>query len=202
MQAQVKSPAVIPSEADGTYLPPIEKPKGLMMKLAYAMTRRQFGKVMTPLKVFAARMPIAFGRFYGKISALDKKLVLPAETQMLIRQQVARINVCLFCIDIARYFTIKASMNQEKFDALEQYRASSLFTDAERAALDYATELTACKKVEPETFSRMERYYSERQICEIVWLVASEHFYNLSNIGLNIHSDMFCDLTKRPSKAS
>jgi hypothetical protein len=26
----------------------------------------------------------------------------------------------------------------------------------------------------------------------MVWLVASEHFYNLTNIGLNIHSDMLC----------
>jgi hypothetical protein len=32
-----------------TFLPPIEKPKGLMMKLADYFTRRQFGKVLTPL---------------------------------------------------------------------------------------------------------------------------------------------------------
>lgn len=51
---------------------------------------------------------------------------------MLIREQVAQIYVCLFCIDIGRYFTIKQSMNQDKFDALGQYRASSLFSDAER----------------------------------------------------------------------
>jgi alkylhydroperoxidase family enzyme len=170
-----------------------------MMKLVYRMTRRRFGKVLTPLKVFAARLPIAFGQFYGKISALDKKLVLRPETVMLIREQVARTNVCLFCIDIGRYFTIKASMNEAKFDALGQYRTSPLFTDAERAALDYATELTKDKKVDPETFARLARHYSERQICEIVWIVASEHFYNVTNIGLNIHSDMLCDLGKRPS---
>jgi alkylhydroperoxidase family enzyme len=107
-----------------------------MMKLVYAMTRRQLGRVMTPLKVFCARLPIAFGQFYGKISALDKKLLLPPETAMLIREQVAGTNLCLFCIDIGRYFTIKASMNQAKFEALAQYRTSSLFSDAERAALD------------------------------------------------------------------
>jgi len=33
-----------------TFLLPIEKPQGLMMKLAYYFTRRQFGKVRTPLK--------------------------------------------------------------------------------------------------------------------------------------------------------
>ena len=197
MQAQMKSPALIPLEAPGTFLPPVEKPRGLMMKLVYAMTRRQFGKVLTPLKVFCARLPVAFGQFYGKISALDKKLLLPPETVMLIREQVAQTNVCLFCIDIGRYFTIKTSMNQAKFDALGQYRTSSLFSDAERAALDYVTELTTEKKVEPETFSRLARYYSERQICEIVWLVASEHFYNMTNIGLNIHSDMLCEVSRK-----
>ena len=180
-----------------TFLTPIEKPRGLMMKVAYYFTRRQFGKVLTPLKVHSARLPLAFGLFYGKVSKLDKKLQLPPETVMLVREQAARINVCLFCMDIGRAFTIKASMNQAKFDALEDYRTNPLFTDAERAALDYVTELTREKKVNPETFARMASFYSEREICEIVWLVASEHLYNMTNIGLNIHSDMLCDISRK-----
>lgn len=180
-----------------TFLPPIEQPKGLMMKLAYYFTRRQFGKVLTPLKVHSARLPIAFGQFYAKIGQLDKKLQLPAETVMLLREQVARTNVCLFCIDIGRSFTIKASFNEAKFDALEEYRTSPLFNDAERAALDYVTELTKTKSVHPDTFTSLRRHYSERQICEIVWLVATEHVYNMTNIGLNIHSDMLCDLARK-----
>lgn len=180
-----------------TFLAPIENPDGLMMKLVYAMTRRQFGKVLTPVKVVSARMPLAFGIFGGKIGKLDKKLLLSREMVMLVREQVARINVCLFCIDIGRSFTIKSSMNEAKFDALEQYRTSPLFSDAERAALDYVTELTKDKKVEPATFARMSGYYSEREICEIVWLVASEHFYNMTNIGLNIHSDMLCEIGRK-----
>lgn len=180
-----------------TFLAPIENPSELGMKLAYYFTRRQFGKVLTPLKVFAARLPAAFGMFYGKISALDKKLELPAETVLLIREHVARVNVCLFCIDIGRAFTIKASMNQAKFDALEDYATSPLFSDAERAALDYVTDLTKRKEVNPDTFARMRSYYSERAVCEIVWLVASEHFYNITNIGLNIHSDMLCDIARK-----
>ncbi len=118
-----------------TFLAPIDKPGALMMKLAYYFTRRQFGKVLTWLKVHSARLPAAFGLFYAKVGKLDKKLLLPPETALLIREQVA-----------------------------------------------------------PETFTRMSRYYSERAICEIVWLVASEHLYNMTNIGLNIHSDMICDI--------
>ncbi len=184
-----------------TFLAPIENPRQPMMKLVYAMARHQFGKVVTPLKVVSARMPIAFGMFAAKISKLDKKLQLPPETVMLIRERVARINVCEFCIDIGRAFAIKAQMNEAKFDALEDYKTSPLFTEAERAALDYVTELTRDKKVNPDTFKRMAGYYSERAICEIVWLVASEHFYNMTNIGMNIHSDMLCDISRKKKTA-
>jgi alkylhydroperoxidase family enzyme len=180
-----------------TLLSPIENPKGLVMKLAYYFTRKQFGKVLTPLKVHSARLPASFGFFYTKIGKLDKKLLLPPETIMLIREQVARTNVCLFCIDIGRLATIQASMNQDKFDALDEYSTSPIFTDAERAVLDYVTELTKNKSVDPGTFTRMSGYYSEREICEIVWLVSSEHVYNITNIGLNIHSDMLCDISRK-----
>ncbi len=88
-------------------------------------------------------------------------------------------------------------MNQAKFDALEQYQTSPLFSEAERAALDYVTELTRDKKADPEKFARMAKHFSEREICEIVYLVATEHVYNMTNIGLNIHSDMLCDIAKR-----
>jgi alkylhydroperoxidase family enzyme len=185
-----------------TFLPPIEQPEGLMMKLAYYFTRRQFGKVLTPVKVHSARLPSAFGLFYAKIGKLDQKLTLSREMVMLIREQVARQNVCLFCTDIGRALVIKASMNEAKFDALENYRTNDLFTEAERAALDYVTELTREKKVNRETFARMACHYSERQICEIVWLVASEHIYNMTNLGLNIHSDMLCDLSRKQGSSS
>lgn len=168
-----------------------------MMEQVYANARQQFGKVLTPVKVFVARMPPEFGQFAAKIGELGQKLTLPQETAFLIQQRVSDINICSFCIDIGRAFTIRTSMNQAKFDALEEYRTSLLFTDAERAALDYVTELTENKEVNPDTFARLASYYSEREICEIVWLVASEHFYNMTNIGLNIHSDMLCDISKK-----
>ena len=115
----------------------------------------------------------------------------------MIREQVARINVCEFCMDIGRSLVVKASMNEAKFDALGEYRSNGLFSEKERAALDYVTELTKNKSVNPETFAKMSPFYSEREICEIVWLVATEHVYNMTNIGLNIHSDMLCDISRK-----
>ncbi|HVA05852.1 MAG TPA: hypothetical protein VNG12_03830 [Acidimicrobiales bacterium] len=179
-----------------TYLPPIEKPRGLVMKLVYALSRRQIGKVVTPLTVFSARMPAAFGTFYGKVSKLDKKLELASPLAVLVREQVATLNTCLFCMDAARYFATKEEIGDlARFDALPDYRNSPLFSEAERAALDYATELTRDKMVNLGTFARLREHYSERQICDIVWLVASEHVYNMTNVGLGIGSDGLCDLT-------
>jgi alkylhydroperoxidase family enzyme len=176
-----------------SYLPPIEKPRGLRLKLIYFFTRRQAGRVITPITTFAARMPFPFMSFYGKLNRLDKKLQLPQPTAVLLREQVASLNTCLFCMDAARWYATRDSAaSQARFDALPEYRTSPLFTEAERAALDYATELTVGKKVEPATFARLAQHYPEREICDIVWLVASEHLNNMTNIGLNIGSDGLC----------
>src|SRR6266851_6520886 len=105
------------------YLPPVERPKSLLMKLVYYFTRRQFGKVATPIAVFSARMPLAFLTFYGKVSRLDKKLKLPPRTAVIIREQVASINICLFCMDATRWYAMKAAPdNEARLDALAEYQ--------------------------------------------------------------------------------
>jgi alkylhydroperoxidase family enzyme len=72
-------------------------------------------------------------------------------------------------MDAARYYAIKTSTeNLARFDALAEYHKSPLFNDAERAALDYESELTRNKEVRPDTFERLTRQYSEREICDIV----------------------------------
>jgi alkylhydroperoxidase family enzyme len=183
------------------YLPPIENPKGVLRKLVFALTRRQMGKVPTPFAVFGARMPLSFLSFMGKISRLDKKLELPQQTVILIRERVAGENACLFCQDFSRWYALNKSLiSAERLDALHAYPTSPLFTEAERAALDYASELAGDKHVRPETFERLKAFYSERQICELAWVVATEHVYNISNHGLNIGSDGFCELREQQGK--
>jgi alkylhydroperoxidase family enzyme len=111
----------------------------------------------------------------------------------MVRERVASINMCLWCTDATRWFaTTKAPHNLPKFDALHEHHTSPLFSDTERAALDFATELTERRSVSQETFAELSRHYSEREICELVWSVASEHHYNINNIGLNIGSDGLC----------
>lgn len=185
------------------YLVPIEKPRGLLLKLGYWFARRQFGKVPRPFSVFCARMPTAFMSFYGKVSQLDKKLELSPDMAMLVRERVKSTNVCLWCIDAGRWYAInKAPHNLPKLDALHEYRTSPLFSDKERAALDFAAELTETKHVRPDTFAQLSRHYSEREICDIVWLVASEYLYNMTNHGLNIGSDGLCEISNKPQSAA
>jgi alkylhydroperoxidase family enzyme len=189
--------APTPVAEAASFLPPVERPRNLILRVMFWYSRRQWGKVPRPFSVFVARMPASFGTFFGKVSSLDKKLTLPAETATLVRARVASLNMCLWCVDGQRWFvTRKAPQSLPKLDALEEYRTSPLFDDRERAALDFASELTERKHVSPETFTALSRHYGEREICEIVWLVSSEHLYNLNNLGLNIGSDGLCQVTR------
>lgn len=183
-----------------SFLAPVERPKGLMLRAMYWYSRRQWGKVPRPFSVFCARMPPAFGSFFAKVSKLDKKLELSQDIAVLIRARVASTNMCMWCVDGQRWFAMhKAPQHLPKLDALHEYQSSQLFSVQERAALDFTTALTEHKHVSPETFAQLSRHYSEREICEIVWLISSEHLYNLNNLGLGIGSDGLCQINNKPS---
>jgi alkylhydroperoxidase family enzyme len=179
----------------GPHLAPVEKPKGLRLKLLYRLLGRKFGKPPGWLTVYSARVPLAFTSWLGKVYSLTEKLVLPSETERLLRAHVDGLNGCGWCMDAGRWHAMtKMPELIPKLDALHEYRTSPLFDDKQRAALDYATELTEHKHVSPETVATLSRHYSEREICEIDWIVATNHLFNMLNIGLGVGSDGLCDL--------
>ncbi len=171
--------------AAAPYLAPVEKPKGLMLRLLYWFMRRQFGKTPSWLTVFGARMPLAFTNWGGKAYRLEKKLKLSHDTATLVRARVAGINLCTWCMDAERWFVMtKTPHLLPKLD------------------VNYATELTELRRVTPEAFEALSRHYSEREICEIVWIIASENLSNISNLGLGIGSDGLCEISRSPQSAS
>ncbi len=180
-------------------LEPIEKPKGLMMRLAFWMTRRQFGKVMTPMKVLYPRMPGAMKLSYEIQKFQTKGISLEPSLHLLVTGLTSQINGCGFCLDLARAMAIREHLGMEKFDALRSYRTSALFTPKERAALAYAEEATRQKRVSDGTFETLRRHFSEREIVEITWVNAVENYYNLINLPLGIESDGFCELVRAPA---
>jgi alkylhydroperoxidase family enzyme len=132
-------------------------------------------------------------KLFGKVGKLDKKLTLSAQLATLVRQQVAAVNSCAFCMDSNRWAAInRESEAAAKLDALGDYSSSRHFDARERAALDFVTQVTQDKTSSPATFAELRRHFSEREICELTWLVASEHLYNMNNIALNIGSSGMC----------
>jgi alkylhydroperoxidase family enzyme len=178
-----------------TRLAPIENPSGFVMKLVYWFSKKQFGKVITPLKVIYARLPISFASFTQKLPKLEKKYQIPKHLALLIRTHVTQLNTCHFCIDIGKAEAMKAFPDQTgKFFSVSRFRELPEFTPSERAALEFAEELTLNKKVSDETFDQVRSYFTERQIVEIAWAVTHEHIYNLMNGAFNVGSDGLCQL--------
>ena len=177
---------------------PIERPSGLMMKLVYWLTRKKFGKVMTPVKVIFARLPMSFGSYVQKLDKLEQQYELPKDLAVLVRTHVAQLNTCAFCIDIGKLEVINHySDQQEKFFSVADFRTSSLFNAREKAALQFAEELTLNKRISDKTFDRAKELFSERELIEIAWAVTREHIYNLMNLAFDIESDGFCQIPEK-----
>jgi|SRR5579863_2873283 len=177
-------------------LEPIEKPKGLMMRIAYWMTRRQLGKVMTPMKVVYPRVPGAMKVAYEMAKFESKGIRLEPQLKFMVTNLAAQINGCAFCLDIGRAMAIREHLGMDKFNALSEYRTSPLFSDRERAALAYVEEATRNKRVSDATFEALRKHFNEREIIEITWLNAVENYYNLINLPLGIESDGFCAIAQ------
>lgn len=128
-----------------TYLKPIGKPQGFLMKLVYYFTKKQLGKVITPIKILSAHLPISFVQLNNQMNKLDKKVSLPPSLIYLIRNQVACINVCEFCIDMSTYQILREHLGPQKIDALYEYETSGLFSSAEKIALNYISERSDIK---------------------------------------------------------
>jgi alkylhydroperoxidase family enzyme len=180
------------------YLAPITRPHGLRLRLLTIALRRVFGKPPSWLSVWSTRMPFAFTAWMGKASSLNKKLSVGMDTVTLVRARVDDINTCLQCQDAGRWYVTKKQPHLlPKLDALHDYRLSELFSYRERAALDFATELAGSRTVSPDTFAALADHYSEREVCELVWVISSNFLMNIINLGLGIGSDGLCDLAAR-----
>ena len=82
---------------------------------------------------------------------------------------------------------------QEKLDAIWDYQTSDLYTEAERAALDFAMAAGSVPNaVDAELFARMRQHWSEEQIVQILGAVCLYGFLNRWN------DSMATDLEEAP----
>jgi AhpD family alkylhydroperoxidase len=169
-------------------LTPIERPQTLFLKLAYYLSKRRFGKVIMPLKVLYARVP-ALLMLSAKLESIEKKLSLPKETRILIKNFVAQLNNCEFCSDLSKYEALKNTVEGKKIFELMNYKDSATFNEQEKALFAYLEEVTVMKSCSDATFLQLKKYFSEKEIVEITWLCAKEHYYNLMAKPVGIASD-------------
>ncbi len=175
-------------------LQPVDKPRGLKAKLAYWMTKRQFGKVITPLKVVYARVPESFALGYRMSMLVENGMKIQPELKFLVQTLVSSINDCAFCVDFAKHRASRMKIDWDKPKSIRAYATYGAFTARERAALAYAEEATLHKRVSDDSFATVREHFNEREIVELTMLVAIDNYYNLINIPLEIESDGFCSL--------
>lgn len=73
-------------------------------------------------------------------------------------------------------------IDEKKLAAVRDYKSSSLFSPAERAALDLATAASAIPNgVTDAMFAELRKHWSEEQIVEIVAAIAATGFVNRWN---------------------
>jgi AhpD family alkylhydroperoxidase len=166
----------------------IERPSGIILKLFYWLSKRQFGKVLMALKVIYARSkPVLFASM--KILSTDAKLTIPKQTRILIRYFTSHLNQCRFCANAMRYQAHKAGMDRAQLKEILDFENSSRFNEKEKAVLRYVQEVTLHKACSDDTFAKLQAHFSDKEIVEITWVNASENYFNLMAKPLGLESD-------------
>jgi AhpD family alkylhydroperoxidase len=167
----------------------IENPSSLLLRLAYALSRRRYGKVITPLKVIYARKP-ALARFTVRIQTLLRRdITLPNELVALVHTQSSLLNGCAFCHDLHLAEAVRQRLGREKFATLAEFENSRAFTAREKAALAYTSEVTQTRHASEEAFARLKEHFSETEIVELTWVNAIANYFNMLAIPLGVESD-------------
>ena len=86
----------------------------------------------------------------------------------------------------------------EKLAEVTTWRDSTLFSEAERLALEYAERITYTdRKVDDALVEQLKRHYTEAQIVELTAAIAMENFRSKFNPALGIEAQGFCMVPKR-----
>ena len=170
-------------------LEPIEKPRGLMLRIAHWMSRRSLGAVPSSITVIYARAPKLATPGYQLVRTLEKGLSLDPELKLLILVQSSLLNGCSFCADLHQAQAARSKLGLGRFEALRDYETSDRFSERERAVLAYTEEVTRTRAASDASFDRLRRHASEQEIVEITWLNALANFFNLLAVPLQLGSD-------------
>jgi alkylhydroperoxidase family enzyme len=100
----------------------------------------------------------------------------------LVAYMASRTHGCAYSMAHSAEAAHRAGVSDEKLAAVVDFRTSPLFSEAERAALDFAIASAAQPNAVTEAhFERMRKYWNEGEIVEIAGVVAVNGFLNRWN---------------------
>ena len=161
--------------------------------------RRKYGQVLKPALLWARSPPLfmAVALLYGAIDR--RRSPLSPVLRSLVTVRVSQINWCRFCVDLNSMTLAKRSGSMRKVDALEHWRESDAFTEAERAALEYAEAVTITDRgVTDQLMARLKDHFNDDAIVELTGLIAFQNLSSKFNAALDLPSQGFCRIPTRP----
>lgn len=132
--------------------------------------------------------PVA-GKVLRHINSAGKAVsdaALPAATQELVKIRASQINGCGFCTDMHTKDAAHAGETPVRLHLVAAWREATVFTDAERAALELTEQGTriadAAGGVTDEAWANAAKHYDEDQLAALVSLIALINAYNRVNV--------------------
>ena len=175
---------------------------GLLVRLTYRFGPRvmkkltgrdpQTGNGIEPMEIWAhqPKMMIGMGRFN---QAVRKGKGVDERIKNLVELKGAQMIGCEFCVDLGSQICRNSGVSDEELLALARYQSSDLFSDPEKAALDYAVAVMRTPvEVTDELFTRARSYFDDRQLVEITALLTLVNLDRL-NAAFGIGSAGFSD---------
>jgi AhpD family alkylhydroperoxidase len=129
------------------------------------------------------------GRFVKYLNPANKAVAdsgLPPATQELVKLRASQINGCAVCTDMHAKDAAQAGETQLRLNLVAVWREATVFTDAERAALELAEQGTriadAAGGVTDEAWANAAKHYDEDQLVALVALIAGINAWNRLNV--------------------
>ncbi|AQS69510.1 carboxymuconolactone decarboxylase family protein [Streptomyces pactum] len=130
----------------------------------------------TRFNLFENEIGSRFAKRFAGTAMVIHGSSLPKSTQELMSLRASQINGCGHCVDMHVKEAAAAGESAVRLHLVAAWRESTVFTEAERAALALAEEGTrladAHQGVPDETWARVRKHYDDDQIAALVCLVA------------------------------
>ena len=167
----------------------MERRRTLVTRLAFFLSRRSYGRVITPARIYAldSGLLLAVG-LMEEVQEWAKQTSAPMK--QLARMLVAWRVGCPWCLDFGTMTSEKLGVTEEQLRALPDYEHSPLFSEEERAVLRYADAMTRTPvRVPDAVFDALKARYTDRQILELTAAIAWENFHARVNHALNLEAE-------------